>query len=218
MPLHQDRDAVGFILAGGQSSRMGGDKALVPFAGQPLVERALGILRQAGLPAAVAGARLPLTVSAPVIPDREPALGPLGGICAALASTSAQRAVFLPVDLPLLPASLVAYLLAHARITGRAVTVPSVSGFAETFPVVLDRAVLPALEAELNAMRGGCFAAFQVAAAGLGEAVTVVPIELLVQSGGVAHPDALPAVRWFLNVNTPEDLLRAERCLPAHFA
>ena len=85
----------------------------------------------------------------------------------------------------------------------------SVNGFAQTFPVVLDRAVLPMLLRELQSGRGGCFSAFQAAAAGLGEAVTVIPVEPLVQCGQVAHPRSLPATWWFLNVNTAHDLRRA---------
>jgi molybdopterin-guanine dinucleotide biosynthesis protein A len=141
----------------------------------------------------------------------------LGGICAALASTSARWAVFLAVDLPLLPASLVAFLLDHAQITGRAVTVSSVNGYAQTFPAVVDRAALPALEIELAAGRGGCFSAFEASAAGLGQPVTVLAVELLVQAGQVAHPDGLPAARWFLNVNAPADLRRAKAHGRAHF-
>ena len=136
-------DAAGFVLAGGQSSRMGQDKALLLFAGRPLVAHALSILTQAGLPASIAGARpsarTALESFAPVVEDPESGLGPLAGICAALASTSARYAVFLPVDLPLLPPALIGFLLHHARITGRAVTVPAVAGFNQTFPAVLDR-------------------------------------------------------------------------------
>ena len=147
-----------------------------------------------------------LAALAPVIEDLSPGLGPLGGICSALASTAARRAVFLAVDLPLVPASLVVFLMRHARITGSAVTVPSVNGFAQTFPAVLDRAVLPVLEGELEAGRRGCFSGFQAAAAGLGGLVNVIPVEMVVQSGHVAHPDGMPAARWFLNVNAPEAL------------
>ena len=199
-------EAVGFVLAGGRSSRMGEDKALVRLGGQPLVVHALGILREAGLTAAVAGALSPLAAFAPVVEDSEPGLGPLGGISAALASTSARLAVFLPVDLPLLPASAITFLLGHAHITGRPVTVPSVNGFAQTFPAVLDRAVLSVLETELEAGRRCCFSGFQAAAARLGGPVTVLPMEMLVQSGHVAHPEGLPAARWFLNVNAAEGL------------
>jgi molybdopterin-guanine dinucleotide biosynthesis protein A len=199
-------DAAGFVLAGGRSSRMGADKALAHFAGQPMVVHALEILRQAGLRASIAGARSPLDAFAPVVEDSQPDLGPLGGICAALASTGTRWAVFLPVDVPLLPASLIIFLLNHACITGAAVTLTSVNGFAQTFPAVIDKAVLPELEIEIQASRGGCFSAFQTASARLGRPVSVLAAELLVQCGQVTHPGHMPAARWFVNVNAPKDL------------
>ena len=108
--------AAGFVLAGGQSSRMGRDKALVHLAGKPLIEHALGILLNAGLPAAIAGGKPALAAFAPLVEDRHSAQGPLGGICAALAATHARFAVFLPVDLPLIPASHYIYLGDTARL------------------------------------------------------------------------------------------------------
>jgi molybdopterin-guanine dinucleotide biosynthesis protein A len=207
-------DAAGFVLAGGESSRMGRDKALVPLAGQPLIAHALATLHEAGLPASIAGAHASasatLAAFAPVVEDTEPGLGPLAGVCAALASTAASYAVFLPIDLPLLPSSLLAWQLRHAQITGRTVTVPSVNGFAQTFPAVLHRSVLRALQNELRSGRGGCFAAFEAAASASGQSISVLAVEFLAQSGHVAHPFALPPVHWFHNVNTPGDLQHAE--------
>lgn len=209
-----ETDAAGFVLAGGQSSRMGRDKALLHFAGRPLIARALELLREARLPAAIAGvssaANSSLATYAPIVLDPQPGLGPLAGICAALEAASSHFVVFLPVDLPLLPPSLIAYLLHHARITGCAVTVPSVNGFAQTFPVVLDRSALPAIKMELDSGKRGCFSAFQVAAKSFGQPLAVVAVEILAQSGQVAHPFGLAPVRWFLNVNAPQDLGRAE--------
>ena len=202
-------DAAGFVLAGGQSSRMGQAKALLQLAGQPLLVHALQVLRDAELPGTIAGGNASLSAFAPVVEDAEPGLGPLGGICAALASTSMRWAVYMPLDLPLLPASLIAYLLDHALITRAAITVPSVNGYAQSFPVVVDRAASPRLRAELEAGRRGCFSAFQAAAKSMGQSVTVLAVELAVQSGRIAHPENLPAARWFLNVNTPADLRRA---------
>ena len=214
-------DAVGFVLAGGQSSRMGRDKALLEFAGRPLAVQALSILEEAGVPAMIAGAaslaRAALEVFAPVIEDASPGLGPLSGICAALATTSARYAVFLPVDLHLLPPSLIVFLLRHARITGTAVTVPSVSGFTQTFPAVLERTALPALQNELDAQRYGCFSAFQAASAAMGQSVNSVAVERLAQTGEVSDSLGLPPIHWFLNLNTPDDLKRAE-ALQAKFS
>jgi molybdopterin-guanine dinucleotide biosynthesis protein A len=199
---------------------MGEDKALVQFAGRPLVERALSTLRGAGLEPSIAGGlnSESLKAFAPVVQDEEPGLGPLGGICASLESSQARWGVFLTVDLPLLPSSLIAFLLHHARISARPVTLASVNGFAQTFPAVVDCAALPALRNELKSGRGGCFAGFQAACVELSRPMTVVPVERLVQAGQASHPDGLFATRWFLNVNWREDLSRAEACVRRRIA
>ena len=205
-----DQGAAGFVLAGGQSSRMGQDKALLQFFGKPLIAHAISILRDAGISASIAGSRAPLDSFAPVVADPAPDRGPLSGVCSAFASSSACHAVFLAVDLPFMPPTLLRFLLHHARITGRAVTVPAMAGFRQTFPAVIDRLALPALQAELNAGSGGSFAAFEAAAAGLGQTVSVVSVEFLFQSGQVKHPRCFPPVFWFLNLNTAADVERAE--------
>jgi len=210
--------ASAFVLAGGQSRRMGHDKALILLAGQPLIAHALSVLRDACLSPVIAGARSDLSRFAPVVPDPNPDLGPLAGICAALESSSARYAVFLPVDLPLVPASLIAYLVRHAQITSAAVTLPSICGVANTFPAVLNRSVLHTLRSEFAAGRRGCLAAFQAAAQALGQPISVLPVEFLAQPGHADHPRGLPAALWFLNINTPADLIRAVRQSPSQIA
>lgn len=193
---------------------MGQDKALVLLHGQPLVVHALKILRGAGLTASLAGGTSTLAEFAPIVPDSNPGLGPLAGVCSALASTSGRLAVFLPVDLPLLPASLISYLWNHALCTGDPITAASVNGFDQTFPVVLDRKLLPELECELNAGRLGCFSALRTAAASLGSQMSIISVEKLIQSSQISHPQGLPASRWFLNVNSPEGLRQAQEFTP----
>ena len=206
-------DAVGFVLAGGKSSRMGTDKALLEFRGEPLIARAIGILNGVGLPVCIAGARpesrARLESFAPVLPDDEIDLGPLGGVCTALRSTTAQYVVFLPVDTPFVPPSLVRYLVRHARFTTSAITLASFNGFPQTFPAVVSRSAHPALQEELRAARLGCLAAFETAAHRTGQGLSQVQAEVLVQSGQVHHPQALPVLFWFLNLNDGLQFQRA---------
>lgn len=197
--------AIGFVLAGGQSTRMGTDKALVDFCGKPLIAHAIDCLRNAGLSAQIAGARSDLAAFAPVVHDPAPDRGPLAGICSALAQCSADLAVFLSVDMPLIPVSLVQYLKSHAVMTASAVTVASVNGFAQTFPAAVRRDALPVLQRELECGAGGCFEAFTKAG------ISVVPVEMLVQTGQVRDQRGSPAYRWFWNVNTREELERVQR-------
>lgn len=214
----RQENVTGFVLAGGESRRMGRDKALVEFAGRPLIEHAVGILREAGLEARIAGTRADLGRYAPVISDAEPGRGPLGGICAALADCETDRAIFLPVDLPLLPISLITFMLHKNHVTGVPVTIVAVSGFPQSFPAVVHRATLFELEASLKRGHGGCYAGLEAAAAELGKPLEAIPVEYLAQAGQVAHSAGLPPALWFLNVNSPADLKRAEMLLSRQVA
>lgn len=207
----------GFVLAGGQSSRMGRDKSLISFHGERLIRHALDILRNAGLEGRIAGARGDLSTFASILADdREyPGLGPLSGICPALEATAARFAVFLPVDLPLLPASLVSYLVHRAEITGSAITLISVAGFLETFPAVIDRVAAPALRASLASKNRRCLDAFRAAADALSKPFSIVPVEFLLQAGQVCDPRGISPQAWFRSINTPEDLSRAESAAAA---
>jgi molybdenum cofactor guanylyltransferase len=203
-------DAMGIVLAGGRSTRMGTDKATLAFNGRPLIANALEILHEADLPLAIAGSRPDLKSFAPTIDDLGSSRGPLGGICGALQVTSVTTTIFLPVDMPLLPSSLIRMMQEVAHVTGHDLVVPSVNGFAQTFPALINRAALPALKAELEAGRGGCFSAFQATAKALGQQVHVVRTELLVQTGRLRHPYGLPPTRWFSNINSVVDLQRVQ--------
>jgi len=206
-------EVLGFVLAGGESSRMGQDKALLTFAGRPLIAHALAVLKDAGLQPAIAGARNALSSFAPVVedPPANAGKGPLSGICAALRSTSARLAVFVPIDLPFIPYSLIAYLVFHALVTGSPVTVSSINGRTQTFPAVIERSALDFLEGQLNSGVWGCFAAYLHAAESLASRLSILPAEPLVQSGQIVHPASLPPAIWFLNLNSPRDLMHAER-------
>ncbi len=205
--------AAGFVLAGGESRRMGTDKALVRLDGELLIVRALDILREAGMEPSIAGARSDLSAYGRVLEDA--GRGPLGGICAALASTEAQYAVVISVDAPLIPSSLVSFLLGSARRTDAGITLLSVSGFVQTFPAVIHRSLLPMLQSQLDAGNDGCYGAFRAAAEQTGRPLRISSVEYLVQAGQVEHSLALPAASWFLNVNTPADLARAQALLPS---
>ena len=212
-PRKSAAEAAGFVLAGGKSSRMGSDKALLRFSGRPLVEHALGILASLGLSATIAGARSHLDAFAPVIPDA--GRGPLDGVCAGLADCKAPLAVFLSVDMPLFPPRAIDCMLQVARIGNSGAVLFTLNGFIQTFPAVLDPVLLPALLPELHHGHMGCLRAIRSATQALQRPLRLLPVELLVQSGQCEHPSFLPPFQWFLNVNAPADLAAANKLLPA---
>src|SRR5216117_4172813 len=92
----------GFILAGGKSTRMGRDKALLDWHGRTLLDHMIGLVRTVADPVQVVG-RAPLL-------DRLPGLGPLSGIATGLEASSTDANIFVAVDLPLLTHDLLKYL------------------------------------------------------------------------------------------------------------
>nr|CAB43541.1 molybdopterin guanine dinucleotide synthase [Rhodobacter capsulatus] len=110
----------GIILAGGQGRRMGREKALVPLSGVPLIARVLALAPQVEAVAISAnGDPGRFGLGLPVLPDRpgESGLGPMAGIRAGLdwaAGIGAEALVSTATDTPFLPEDLVERLAAAA--------------------------------------------------------------------------------------------------------
>lgn len=104
----------GFVFCGGRSRRMGRDKALLPFGATDLLGHAVERLRAAG------AARVSLLCGEaprhaerglPLVLDAVAGAGPVGGLLAALrALEPGERALVLAVDVPHVPAGLLAAL------------------------------------------------------------------------------------------------------------
>lgn len=207
--------AEGFVLAGGRSSRMGQDKALLRLAGRSLIEHALDKLRALPLGAAprIAGAYVDLSSYAPVVPDLHPGCGPLSGIEAALASTAQPLNLFLPVDLPLLPSQFLNWMLWRAETTGARVTVPRINGLPQPLCAIYHRELLQPIRASLVT---GNYKVMSVVTAAVpaSETIDVFDVET-VASANQELPGwcALPLFRWFHNCNTPEDMAAIENAL-----
>lgn len=114
-------NVTGFVLAGGRSSRMGSDKALLPFRDSNFLHHALETLSAAchrPAKAVVSPHKAPiyekLLSTDAVITDEYPDHGALGGIHAALAHCETDFAMVLAVDLPKVEPVAVANMIALA--------------------------------------------------------------------------------------------------------
>ena len=100
------------ILVGGKSSRMGSDKALLPYKGKRLVDVVAEVVREAGIENLYVSGEIDGYAS---LPDLLAERGPMGGICSSAVRlhNQYQRALFIPVDMPLLSAELIHLLMAQ---------------------------------------------------------------------------------------------------------
>ena len=197
-----------FVLAGGQSSRMGQDKALLTLQGTTLLALALQKLSTlAGSPPRIAGSRSDLSSFAQVLPDLHPGCGPLSGIEAALAASSQPLNLFMPVDLPLLPAHFLAWMLARAQVTGALMTVPRVLGRPQPLCAIYHRQLLPPVTAALLAGHYKVMAVMTAAASRAGDCDLFDVERIASADPGLTRHTPVPLYRWFHNCNTPEDMV-----------
>ena len=159
----------GAVLAGGASSRMGADKALIAVGGVPMVLRAVNALRAAGADPVVVvsdGPRL-RGLGLSHVADRYPGEGPLGGIITALRAADAPLVMILSCDLTEPSPEAVAAVMDCAAAVERAdVAVPVVGGRRQWLHAAWRPACLPALEAAFaRGARGPSQAASDLAVA-----------------------------------------------------
>lgn len=184
-------DVAGVILAGGESSRMGRNKALLEVNGERMIETAYR--RMAELFDEVL-----LVTNTPEsydfipcrkIADIHPGMGPLGGIHAALSSSVAERAFVIACDMPGLNPRLIRELCGIEG--GGDVVIPETPGGLEPLHAVYAKSCLPKMEQMLFAGERRILSFFDLAQ------VRLVP------RGRIAALD--PEYASFRNINTQED-------------
>lgn len=111
-----DRITTAYILAGGQSSRMGSDKGLMPFRQKLLVQHGIDVLQKVfSKVKIIANAPLYKQFGLEVIPDKIPEKGPMGGIYTGLVDCQEASAFFLGCDMPFISEQAIMYLLEQGK-------------------------------------------------------------------------------------------------------
>ena len=192
------------IQAGGQSSRMGEDKALKPFLGRPLIQRVIERL------SSIAD-ELIVTTNHPaqydflrirLIPDLRPGRGALGGLYTAIASASHPIVAVVACDMPFASAQLIEAarkILDDEQVD--VVIAKSDEGYEPLHAVYRRETCLPAIESAINADQWKVVAWFPQV-----KVRVLTPDEVKVYD-----PDGLA----FWNVNTPEEFAKAEELAQA---
>lgn len=184
-----------FVIAGGKSSRMGADKALLEFGGMTLLDRMVEIARCITSNVQAVGNPDKYSSIVPTVSDTYPERGPLGGIHAALRSTQSDLNLMLAVDMPFTEAEFLRYLFEVAGSSTTLVTVPHALGRFQPLCAVYRREFADLAE---EALASGNNKVDRLFRPDVTRVVTQDEIERL----------AFP-VSMFDNLNTPEDLDRA---------
>ncbi|MGQ9501856.1 MAG: molybdenum cofactor guanylyltransferase [Anaerolineae bacterium] len=182
------------VLAGGQSQRMGRDKAFLPVGGKPAIQRVLE--RVAPLSDDVI-----LVTNAPnkyapytncrITGDIYPGRGSLGGIYSALMAAHYPHCLIVACDMPFLNTRLLKYLARLARVYDYDAVVPRIAGRWETLHAVYSKRCLHPIEQ--------CLQGDQLRVCSFFESVHLCVVE----QRRLERFD--PLLRSFLNMNTPEE-------------
>ena len=151
--MHSSLTAV--ILAGGMSRRLGRNKALEPFQGEPLIRRVIARMGQVGESVSVIvneaqrahELELPEEVTSSV--DRYPGKGSLGGIVTGLITSPTVWSAFCACDMPFVNTRLYRYL-ASLR-DGYDAVVPVVDGRPEPTHALYSRVCIGPIEERIEA-------------------------------------------------------------------
>jgi molybdopterin-guanine dinucleotide biosynthesis protein A len=140
-----------FILTGGQSSRMGRDKALLEIGGKTLLERAATLC--APLVSSVTLVGDPQRYSRfgfPALADRWPGAGPLGAIATALGTAKQPLCLVLACDMPFVTVAWLDWLLDHASKSSSDAVIPETTRGLEPLCAIYGASCAPALAAALD--------------------------------------------------------------------
>ena len=185
------------VLAGGQSRRMGRDKALLQLGGQTLIERVLAATRPLGYPCAIIGDPSSYAhLGPPVHSDRRSGLGPLGGLYTAL-STTATPVLLLACDLPFLTPEFLCHLV-ERRGPHQAVVPHTATGL-QPLCALYEPSCLAAVEAAIQANQ-----------LGMRDLLSNLSLDIVKEKDWRPYDER---GLLFANLNAPEEYERAQAAL-----
>lgn len=188
------------VQAGGESRRMGQDKALMPFLGRPLIQRVVDRLASSADEVIVTTNRPEdyRFLGLPLFPDLIPGRGALGGLYTALFSATCEFVAVVACDMPFASAALLETANRLLVVEEADVVIPDSGGGLEPMHAIYRReACVPAVQAAIEADQWKLISWFPQ-----------VKVRIL-QPEEVKRFD--PSGLAFWNLNTPEEFAEAEK-------
>lgn len=184
----------GIVLAGGLSTRMGRDKATLPFSGSDLLHTVLARLAPV-CDHLIVVSNVPREIRMPdvtVVPDKYPQCGPLAGMHAGLKASVTAYNFLVACDMPFLSSQAVAYMAGAAQ--GFDAAVPFIDGYYHPLHAIYHQNCLKHIE--------------QMLQAGNYRVLDFYPAVKLRQIGAAELRRFDPQLKTLDNINTPEDLAK----------
>jgi len=180
---------------------MGQDKAFLEIDGRLLIDHAMRRLKVFNCDIFLLGPKAKFNAFGRILEDHYPGCGPLAGIHAALVRSESMFNLITPVDMPLLTPQFLEALVEKAEASEAEVVLTATADGLQPLCGVYRKSFFQAADAALQRKQ------YKV-----DTAVTSRPHEFF-----DAAAAGFPA-EMFLNVNTPEDLKKAERYYQKHLA
>ena len=142
-------DISGYILAGGKSSRLGTDKALLLVHNEPLLFRIKKLIGPFCKTVGISGYNAEyVDFNIRMVPDLYPGIGPISGIISSLKHSTTEWNLLVSVDTPFINEELIQSLIAQ---TGQYdCIIPEHNGGIEPLIGLYNRQILPQLEETIN--------------------------------------------------------------------
>lgn len=193
--MDSEADISAFILVGGKSTRMGTDKAFVSLNGRTLLARTLDAARSLTPNVCIVGDPAKYSAFGRVVEDIFSDCGPLGGIHAALRSSTTDLNVILAVDTPFISLALMQFLASRAKTFPSLVTVARANGGLQPLCAVYRREFADVAEKALRVGRCKIDTLFD-------PNITQIVAETELETAGFSP-------KIFRNLNTADELAQA---------
>lgn len=187
-------EVTGIILAGGQSKRMGTNKAFVRLNGKPLIDYVLDALQKVTANVMLStGTESFHYKNLPVVKDVYPGCGPMGGIYSALRFSETELNLVLSCDMPFVSADLLNFLVEEATEHEADVTLPvDEEGYFQPLCAVYRKSMIPCFEQAILRQE-----------LKLKRMIEKVNFKMI----AIENTDKNYNSKAFLNMNTPEDVI-----------